>query len=68
MRFIANVIIVKNCDVIIIDNKSSYTLDISWQYYRVVPEKEYIKKVRDKYNETVLNIVLKRLVNEEFIW
>lgn len=58
----------ENCHAIIIDNKNSYSIDIHWQFYRVVSEKEYIAKVRDKYNETVLNIVLKRLVNDEFKW
>jgi hypothetical protein len=57
-----------NCDAIIIDNKNSYTIDIHWQFYRVVSEKEYMERVRAKYNETVLNIILKRLVNEEFTW
>jgi len=57
-----------NCDAILVDDKHSYLMDIHWQFYRVISEKEYMEKVKDKYNETVLNIVLKRLVNEEFIW
>lgn len=57
-----------NCDAILVDNTNSYLMDIHWQFYRVVLEKEYMAKVRDKYDQTVLNIVLKRLVNEEFIW
>jgi len=57
-----------NCDAILVDEKNSYLMDIHWQFHRVISEKEYMEKVRDKYNETVLNIVLKRLVNEEFIW
>jgi hypothetical protein len=57
-----------SCDAILVDDKHSYLMDIHWQFYRVITEKEYMTKVRDKYDETVLNIVLKRLVNEEFIW
>lgn len=57
-----------NCDAILVDNKSSYLMDIHWEFHRVITEKEYMAKVREKYNQTVLNIVLKRLVNEEFIW
>jgi hypothetical protein len=57
-----------NCDAILVDNKNTYTIDIHWQFHRVISEKEYMERVRDKYNETVLNIVLKRLVNEDFIW
>lgn len=57
-----------NCDAVLVDDKHSYLMDIHWQFHRVITEKEYIEQVREKYNETVLNIVLKRLVNEEFIW
>ena len=52
----------------VIDNKNSYTLDVYWQYYRVISEKEYMAKVKEKYDQNVLNIVLKRLVNDDFKW
>jgi len=58
----------ENCDAILVDNKHAYTIDIHWQFFRVISEKEYIAKVKEKYDQNVLNIVLKRLINEEFIW
>jgi len=39
-----------------------------WTFYRYVSRYEYKEKLREKYNETCLNIVLKRLVNESFAW
>jgi len=37
-------------------------------FYRYVSNEEYKKKVREKYNNTCLDIVLKRLVDESFDW
>ena len=37
-------------------------------FYRYVSNKEYKEKVREKYNSTCLNIILKRLVDESFDW
>lgn len=37
-------------------------------FYRYVSPEEYREKIKEKYNETCLNIVLKRLVNESFTW
>jgi hypothetical protein len=39
-----------------------------WTFYRYVSREEYKEKVREKYNATCLDIVLKRLVNESFTW
>jgi hypothetical protein len=39
-----------------------------WTIYRYVSCEEYKEKVREKYDVTCLNIVLKRLVNETFTW
>ena len=36
--------------------------------YRYVSEEEYWEKVKEKYNTKCLDIVLKRLVNENFEW
>ena len=37
-------------------------------YYRYVSREEYLMKIREKYDKTCLDIVLKRLVNETFEW
>jgi hypothetical protein len=39
-----------------------------WTFYRYVSHDEYKEKLREKYNETCLNIVLKQIVNESFAW
>jgi hypothetical protein len=39
-----------------------------WTFYRYVSREEYKEKVKEKYNATCLDIVLKRLVNESFTW
>jgi hypothetical protein len=36
--------------------------------YRYVTNEEYLKKRKEKYDQTCLNIVLKQLVNEHFEW
>ena len=36
--------------------------------YRYISEEEYKIKVKEKYDATCLNIVLKRLVDESFQW
>lgn len=58
----------ENCDAIFKDNKSYYTSDDSFEYYKFISKKEYNEKIRDKYNEKVLNIVLKQIVNDDFKW
>jgi len=47
---------------------SHITVDNSFEYYKFISKKEYISKLRDKFNEKVLNIVLKRLINDDFKW
>ena len=37
-------------------------------YYKYVSNKEYLQKIKDKYDEIVLKIVLKKIVNEDFKW
>lgn len=39
-----------------------------WKVYRYISDEEYKEKLKEKYNETCLNIVLKQLVNESFAW
>ena len=37
-------------------------------YYRYVTNAEYFKKVKEKYDVKCLNIVLKSLIDESFVW
>ena len=37
-------------------------------FYRYVTKDEYYMKLKEKYDQTSLDIVLKRLVNENFEW
>jgi hypothetical protein len=39
-----------------------------WKFYRYVSDEEYKEKLKEKYNDTCLNIVLKRLVDDSFTW
>ena len=39
-----------------------------YNFYRYVTKYEYYMKVKEKYNAKCLDIVLKRLVNENFEW
>jgi hypothetical protein len=58
----------ENCDAVFTDNKNYYTTDNYFEYYKFISKKEYKSKVRDKFNEKVLNIVLKQIVNDDFKW
>lgn len=59
----------ENCDAIFKDrHQNYYTLSNCWTYYRLISKKEYTSKVRDKYNKKVLNIVLKKIINDDFNW
>ena len=59
----------ENCDAIFKDNHSNYyTVSNCWTYYRFISKKEYNEKIRDKFNEKVLNTVLKQIINDEFKW
>ncbi len=37
-------------------------------FYRYVSREEYYEKLKEKYDQTCLNIVLRRLVDESFRW
>jgi hypothetical protein len=39
-----------------------------YDFYRYVRKDEYYMKVKEKYNQKCLDIVLKRVVNENFSW
>lgn len=39
-----------------------------YTFYRYVSKKEFYAKVKEKYDATCLNIILKRLVNDDFHW
>jgi hypothetical protein len=39
-----------------------------YDFYRYVSKEEFYKKVKEKYDQTCLNIVLKRIVNNDFRW
>jgi hypothetical protein len=61
----------ENCHALFKDTSKNghyYTADISWEYHKIISKKEYKTKVRDKYDDKVLKIVLKQIVNEEFEW
>jgi len=37
-------------------------------FYRYVSREEFYAKVKEKYDQTCLNVVLKRLINDDFRW
>jgi hypothetical protein len=37
-------------------------------YYKYITKKEFLKKVKEKYDAKCLDIVLKRLIDESFEW
>uniref|UniRef100_A0A6C0D2P1 Uncharacterized protein n=1 Tax=viral metagenome TaxID=1070528 RepID=A0A6C0D2P1_9ZZZZ len=39
-----------------------------WKFYRYVSDEEYKEKVKGKYDETCLNVILKRLIDDSFVW
>lgn len=42
-------------------------LDLN-EFYRYISKKEYDAKVKEKYDATCLDIILKRIVNDDFCW
>lgn len=38
------------------------------KFYKNVTKEEYYAKVKEKYDSKCLNIILKRLVDESFVW
>lgn len=60
----------ENCNAIFnepIKNYHYYSFD-TVEHYRFISKKEYNSKMRDKFNEKVLNVVLKKIVNDDFKW
>lgn len=37
-------------------------------YYKYITKKEFLKKIKEKYDAKCLDIVLKRLIDESFQW
>ena len=52
-----------SCTMVVLQLKQNF-----FQFYRIVSKKEYYNKLKEKYDATCLNIILKRLVNETFEW
>ena len=48
--------------------KCTLKFNQTYKYYIKISHEEYKKKIREKYDATCLNIVLKRVVNENFQW
>jgi hypothetical protein len=53
-----------------VETQLKYTcyLDHGHKCFKLVSREEYYKKLKEKYDQTCLDIVLKRLVNEHFCW
>ena len=50
------------------NGKSIFQLVDIFHFYRYVSKYEYYMALKEKYDKTCLDIVLKRLVNEHFEW
>ena len=50
------------------NSKQTFQLVDMYHFYRYVSKYQYYMALKEKYNQTCLNIVLKRLVNENFEW
>ena len=50
------------------NSKAIFQIVDMFHFYRYVTKNEYYMKVKEKYDQTSLDIVLKRLVNENFQW
>jgi hypothetical protein len=37
-------------------------------FYRYISKKEFYTKVKEKYDAKCLDIILKRIVNDDFTW
>lgn len=54
---------------ILFDSDARNTISLEeTRFYRYVSAEEYNKKMKEKYNSTCLDIILKRLVDESFTW
>lgn len=49
------------------DGRDTISLEET-RFYRYVSSEEYREKIKEKYNSTCLDIVLKRLIDESFSW
>ena len=54
--------------VTFIDKNILCKLEINNKFYTYVSKEKYYAKVKEKYDSKCLNIVLKRLVDENFEW
>jgi hypothetical protein len=53
----------------VISNNMPIELDVTiLDFYRYVSKEEYRAKLKEKYDATCLNIILRRLVNDDFRW
>jgi len=43
-------------------------LSNKYNYFKLVTKEEYYSKVKEKYDQTCLDTILKQLVNEHFSW
>ena len=51
------------------NSKYSFQLSLKMnRFYRYVSKEEYYAKLKEKYDDKCLNIVMKRLINETFEW
>jgi hypothetical protein len=50
------------------NSKSIFQLVDIFNFYRYVSKYEYYMALKEKYDQNCLDIVLKRLVNENFEW
>jgi hypothetical protein len=53
-------------------NGSNWWFETYQLYYKIIPNNEYkeiyTNKMKEKYDEKVLKIILKKIVNEDFEW
>lgn len=50
------------------NSKKIFQLMTMYNFYRYVSKGEYYSKLKEKYNQTCLDIILKRLLDENFEW
>jgi hypothetical protein len=49
-------------------SQSTCYLSIKYNYFKIITPEEYKMKLKEKYDHTCLNIILKRLIDESFSW
>jgi len=55
--------------VYVICNNHTIEMDVTLlDFYRYVSKEEFYAKVKEKYDATCLNIILRRLLNDDFMW